>query len=243
MCVTDRAHAYGALNGPFFGFADRLTISQERRLANLATPVNDYHRSAALPSRGSPMSTSRDRSSEGLPKFRGLTGEPSESIWSPPTMNTRNPSALPASWERIGEFLLELVPGSPIVIGGDKFPYRRIESSKLECGDKVRHPSHLVPRNIETRTEEVRFGTLNVCGGGINDKINDVCELMKDRPYRRVKRNDLWRTLSMNGLSSRLIQALQSLYRGSRASIRINGAYTDWFDNRRGVREGYVASP
>ncbi|GBP46197.1 hypothetical protein EVAR_82195_1 [Eumeta japonica] len=35
ICVTDWAHVYGTLNGPIFGFAYRLTISQERRLVNL----------------------------------------------------------------------------------------------------------------------------------------------------------------------------------------------------------------
>ncbi|GBP06518.1 hypothetical protein EVAR_4635_1 [Eumeta japonica] len=47
----------------------------------------------------------------------------------------------------------------------------------------------------------------------------------------------------MHGVSSGLIQAQQSLYRGSSACLRINGAYTDWFDIRRGVRQGCVACP
>ncbi|GBP12222.1 hypothetical protein EVAR_6396_1 [Eumeta japonica] len=34
--------------------------------------------------------------------------------------------------------------------------------SKPDCGDEVCHPSRLVPRRGETRTIEVRFGTLNV---------------------------------------------------------------------------------
>ncbi|GBP79039.1 hypothetical protein EVAR_56654_1 [Eumeta japonica] len=38
-------------------------------------------------------------------------------------------------------------------------------------------------------------------------------------------------------------QALQSLYRNSSACVRINRAYTDLFDIRRGVRQGCVASP
>ncbi|GBP51163.1 hypothetical protein EVAR_97987_1 [Eumeta japonica] len=46
----------------------------------------------------------------------------------------------------------------------------------------------------------------------------------------------------MYGVNSGLIQALQSLYRGSSAYVRINGPYTDWFDIRRGVRQGCVAS-
>ncbi|GBP12792.1 Retrovirus-related Pol polyprotein from type-1 retrotransposable element R2 [Eumeta japonica] len=47
----------------------------------------------------------------------------------------------------------------------------------------------------------------------------------------------------MHDMNSGLIKALQSLYRGSSTCFRINGAYTDWFDIRRGVRQGCVASP
>ncbi|GBP70995.1 Retrovirus-related Pol polyprotein from type-2 retrotransposable element R2DM; Endonuclease [Eumeta japonica] len=64
-----------------------------------------------------------------------------------------------------------------------------------------------------------------------------------EKAYDRVKRNDPWRTLSMHGESSRLIQVVQSLYRGSIACVRIKGAYTDRFDIRRGIKQGYVASP
>ncbi|GBP70997.1 hypothetical protein EVAR_57764_1 [Eumeta japonica] len=38
------------------------------------------------------------------------------------------------------EFLLRLVPGSPIVSGEDKFPYQEIGTSRLNCGDNVGHP-------------------------------------------------------------------------------------------------------
>ncbi|GBP26689.1 hypothetical protein EVAR_23460_1 [Eumeta japonica] len=72
------------------------------------------------------------------------------------------------------------IPGSPIVSGGDKFPYREIRSSSLDCGDEVHHPSRLLSWTGETRTGKVRFGTLNVCGG-MDDKIDDIYELMKDR--------------------------------------------------------------
>ncbi|GBP68805.1 Retrovirus-related Pol polyprotein from type-2 retrotransposable element R2DM; Endonuclease [Eumeta japonica] len=39
-----------------------------------------------------------------------------------------------------------------------------------------------------------------------------------------------------------LIEALQSLYRGSSACVRKNGAYIDWFDIGRSVRQGCIAS-
>ncbi|GBP40044.1 hypothetical protein EVAR_19173_1 [Eumeta japonica] len=64
-----------------------------------------------------------------------------------------------------------------------------------------------------------------------------------EKAYDRMKRNDLWRTLSMHGMSGGLIQVLRSLYRGSSAYVKINGAYTDWFDIHSGVRQEFVASP
>ncbi|GBP64064.1 hypothetical protein EVAR_44147_1 [Eumeta japonica] len=50
---------------------------------------------------------------------------------------------------------------------------------------------------------------------------------------------------SINGKphGSGLIWALQSIYRLSSAFVRINEAYTDWFDIRRGVRQECIASP
>ncbi|GBP56556.1 hypothetical protein EVAR_53630_1 [Eumeta japonica] len=38
----------------------------------------------------------------------------------------------------------------------------------------------LTSRRSETQLREVQFGTLNVCGD-MDDKIDDVCELMKDK--------------------------------------------------------------
>ncbi|GBP87515.1 hypothetical protein EVAR_86552_1 [Eumeta japonica] len=46
----------------------------------------------------------------------------------------------------------------------------------------------------------------------------------------------------MYGVSSGLIQALQYLYWGSGACVKINWTCTDWFDIRSVVRQGYVAS-
>ncbi|GBP64161.1 hypothetical protein EVAR_35482_1 [Eumeta japonica] len=78
------------------------------------------------------------------------------------------------------ECLPGLVPDSSIISGGDKLPYLGIGNSKLDCGDQVHHPPCLDSPKGETSTEEVCFDTTNVCGG-MDDKIDDVCELMKDR--------------------------------------------------------------
>ena len=76
----------------------------------------------------------------------------------------------------------------------------------------------------------------------INKKI--YCAFVDlEKAYDRVVRNELWSALSMNGVSSILIRALQSLYRDSSACVRINGAYTEWFNIEKGVRQGCVASP
>ncbi|GBP65817.1 hypothetical protein EVAR_52946_1 [Eumeta japonica] len=70
-----------------------------------------------------------------------------------------------------------------------KFSYRGIGSSRLDCGDEVRHPSRLVPRKGEMMTGEVCLCSLNVCGG-MDDKIDDVCELMKDRRLGILRVNE-----------------------------------------------------
>ena len=64
-----------------------------------------------------------------------------------------------------------------------------------------------------------------------------------EKAYDRVMRNELWSALAMHGVNSSLIRALKSLYKDSSACVRINGAYTDWFNIERGVRQGCVASP
>ncbi|GBP49581.1 Retrovirus-related Pol polyprotein from type-2 retrotransposable element R2DM; Endonuclease [Eumeta japonica] len=65
----------------------------------------------------------------------------------------------------------------------------------------------------------------------------------RPKAYDGVKRNDLWRILSTHGVSSGFIQVLRCLFRSSSVCVRRNGTYTDWFDIRRGVREGCIASP
>ncbi|CAK1588972.1 unnamed protein product, partial [Parnassius mnemosyne] len=55
---------------------------------------------------------------------------------------------------------------------------RRISGRKT--GDEVRHPSRPVSRRGEKWIAEARLATLNVCGA-MNDKMDEVCEMMNDR--------------------------------------------------------------
>ncbi|GBP27571.1 hypothetical protein EVAR_18766_1 [Eumeta japonica] len=49
--------------------------------------------------------------------------------------------------------------------------------------------------------------------------------------------------LFMHGVTSGLIQALLPLFRDFGACVRINGAYTDWFNIHKDIRQECVASP
>ena len=64
-----------------------------------------------------------------------------------------------------------------------------------------------------------------------------------EKAYDKVRRDELWSALSVHGVSSSLIRALKSLYENSSACVRVNGAYTEWFNIEKGVRQGCVASP
>ncbi|GBP12170.1 hypothetical protein EVAR_6354_1 [Eumeta japonica] len=115
---------------------------------------------------------------------------------------------------------------------GDKFPYQGIGSSRLDCGDEVRHPSRLVPWRSETRTGEARFSTLNVCGD-MDDKIDDVCELMKDRRLDILCGNDTKRKEILRGSGDIVASLLYQLFSKCKKSHRVI----------RGVRQGCKASP
>ncbi|GBP24678.1 hypothetical protein EVAR_15884_1 [Eumeta japonica] len=57
-----------------------------------------------------------------------------------------------------------------------KFSYRAIGSSRLDCSDEMRHPTHLVPRKDETGTKEIRYGTMNAYEGMNDDKLDECLQ-------------------------------------------------------------------
>ncbi|GBP28598.1 hypothetical protein EVAR_85797_1 [Eumeta japonica] len=77
---------------------------------------------------------------------------------------------------------------------------------------------------------------------GVTGRALDLLTSYLTNRVQRIDVNDM-RTLSMHEVSSGLIQALKSLYKGSGAYVKTNKAYTDWFDISRGVRQGCVALP
>ena len=53
----------------------------------------------------------------------------------------------------------------------------------------------------------------------------------------------LWRRLTDIGISSKIFQAVKSLYTSVKSCVRVNSYRTEWFDVNCGLRQGCVLSP
>ena len=58
-----------------------------------------------------------------------------------------------------------------------------------------------------------------------------------------VDHNKLWKILKEMGISDHLICLLRNLYAGQEVTIRTGHGTTDWFQIRKGVRQGCILSP
>ena len=58
-----------------------------------------------------------------------------------------------------------------------------------------------------------------------------------------MNHNKLWKILQEMGIPDYLICLLRNLYIGQEATIRIGHGTTDWFQIRKGVRQGCILSP
>ena len=61
----------------------------------------------------------------------------------------------------------------------------------------------------------------------------------------KVCRDKLWCVLDEYGVKGKLMRAIQSLYEGSEACVRVGGMLSGWFPIMisQGVRQGCVLSP
>ena len=55
--------------------------------------------------------------------------------------------------------------------------------------------------------------------------------------------NKLWEILKEMGISDHLTCLLRNLYAGQEATVRTGHETTDWFQIRKGVRQGCILSP
>ena len=58
-----------------------------------------------------------------------------------------------------------------------------------------------------------------------------------------VDHNQLWKILKEMGIPDHPTCLLRNLYAGQEATVRTRHETTDWFQIRRGIREGYILLP
>ena len=64
-----------------------------------------------------------------------------------------------------------------------------------------------------------------------------------EKAYDRVDRNALWSVLNIYGVGGKLLRAVKSLYKWSRACVRVGNECSEWFLVKMGLRQGCVMSP
>ena len=69
------------------------------------------------------------------------------------------------------------------------------------------------------------------------------CFIDYAKAFDCVDRNKLWKILKEMGISDHLTCLLRNLYAGQEATVRTVHGTTDWFQIRKGVRQGCVLSP
>ena len=63
------------------------------------------------------------------------------------------------------------------------------------------------------------------------------------KAFDRVDHNKLWKILQETGIPDHLICLLRNLYAGQEATVRTGHGTMDWFQIRKGVRQGCILSP
>ena len=69
------------------------------------------------------------------------------------------------------------------------------------------------------------------------------CFIDYAKAFDCVGHNKLWKILQEMGIPNHLTCLLRNLYAGQEATVRIGHGTTDWFQIRKGVRQGYILSP
>ncbi len=64
-----------------------------------------------------------------------------------------------------------------------------------------------------------------------------------EKVYDRVDREAVWSVLQVYGMGGRLMRAVKSFYKGSRASVGVRRGESDWFEVNVWLRLGCVMSP
>ena len=96
-------------------------------------------------------------------------------------------------------------------------------------------------------------------GRGTRDQIANICWIIEKtresqkniyfcftdyaKAFDCMDHNKLWKILKEMGIPDHLICLLRNLYAGQEATVRTGHGTTDWFQIRKGVRQGCILSP
>ena len=69
------------------------------------------------------------------------------------------------------------------------------------------------------------------------------CFIDYAKAFDCVDHNQLWKILKEMGIPDHLTCLLKNLYAGQKSTVRSGHGITDWFQIRKGVRQGYLLSP
>ena len=69
------------------------------------------------------------------------------------------------------------------------------------------------------------------------------CFIDYAKAFDCVDHNNLWKILKEMGISDQLTYLLGNLYAGQEETVRTGHGTTDWFQIRKGVRQGCILSP
>ena len=70
-----------------------------------------------------------------------------------------------------------------------------------------------------------------------------LCFIDYAKFFDSVDHNELWQIVQELGILDHLICLLRNMYAGQEATARTGRGTTDWFQIRKGVRQGYILSP
>ena len=70
-----------------------------------------------------------------------------------------------------------------------------------------------------------------------------LCFIDYAKFFDSVDHNKLWQIVQELGILDHLICPLRNMYAGQEATARTGRRTTDWFQIRKGVRQGYILSP
>jgi len=129
----------------------------------------------------------------------------------------------------------------------------------------ISHVSKVMFKILQARLQQyVNFELPDVQSGfgkgrGMRDQIANICCIIKKArefqkniyfcfiDYTKVfdcaDQNKLLEILQKMGIQNHLTCLLRNLYAGPKATVRTGHGVTDWFQTRKGVRQGYILLP